>query len=190
MVLLLAVDLFRANMGFNPAIPTRTAVPAGDRGDPLPAVPASQPLHRRQHAAAHASRCRRTWRCSFGLYDARGYDFPVEKHFDALWRQSVAPGVGDFTQPEEFAVATPASLRALSLLSVSDLLVGPLQAIKFPLHGPGLHVAYRGQDGVVYANDRAPPASVRGRPPANGDRRRRRAGRRHRPGLRRARRWR
>jgi hypothetical protein len=94
---------------------------------------------------------------TFGLYDARGYDFPVEKRFDALWRRNVAPGVGDFTQPEEFAGATPAALRALDLLSVSDLLVGPLQAIKFPLHGPGLRVAYRGTDGVVYGNSRALP---------------------------------
>jgi hypothetical protein len=93
----------------------------------------------------------------FGLYDARGYDFPVEKRFDDLWRASVAPGVGDFTQPEEFASATPAALRALSLLSVSDLLVGPLQAIATPLHGPGLHVAYKGKDGVVYSNSNALP---------------------------------
>src|SRR6185437_8703339 len=93
----------------------------------------------------------------FGLYDARGYDFPVEKRFDDLWRASVAPGVGDFTQPEEFASATPAALRALSLLSVSDLLVGPLQAIATPLHGPGLHVAYKGKDGVVYSNANALP---------------------------------
>jgi hypothetical protein len=81
----------------------------------------------------------------------------VEKRFDALWRRTVAPGVGDFTQPEEFAGATPAALRALDLLSVSDLLVGPLQAIKFPLHGPGLRVAYHGSDGVVYRNANALP---------------------------------
>jgi hypothetical protein len=81
----------------------------------------------------------------------------VEKRFDSLWRTYVAPGVGDFTQPEEFAGATPAALRALSLLSVSDLLVGPLQATAFPLQGPGLSVAYRGPDGVVYANHRALP---------------------------------
>ncbi len=94
---------------------------------------------------------------NFGLYDARGYDFPVEKRFDMLWRRSVAPGVGAFTQPEEFASATPASLRALNLLSVSDLIVGPLQAVKAPLHGPGLSVAYHGRDAVVYANANALP---------------------------------
>jgi hypothetical protein len=40
---------------------------------------------------------------------------------------------------------------------VSDLLVGPLQAIATPLHGPGLDVAYKGKDGVVYANSNALP---------------------------------
>jgi hypothetical protein len=154
--LLLAADLFRANVGFNPAIPTRTAVPPvtgairylqsrrPNRFIGVSTLELTQPLP--ADLAMH-----------FGLYDARGYDFPVEKHLDQLWRRSVAPGVGDFTQPEEFAGATPAALRALNLLSVSDLLVGPLQAIKFPVRGPGIHVAYRGSDGVVYANDRALP---------------------------------
>jgi Bacterial membrane protein YfhO len=155
-VLLLAADLFRANMGFNPAIKQSTAVPPPtgairylqsqrpNRFIGVSTIQLSQPL-----PDDLAMR--------FGLYDARGYDFPVEKRFDDLWRASVAPGVGDFTQPEEFASATPASLRALSLLSVSDLLVGPLQAIATPLHGPGLHVAYKGKDGVVYANSNALP---------------------------------
>ena len=84
----------------------------------------------------------------FGLYDARGYDFPVEKRFDALWRNNVAPGVGDFTQPEEFAGATPAALRALSLLSVVDLLVGPLPGRSSSRSAdPGLSVAYRAATG-------------------------------------------
>ena len=155
-VLLVAADLFRANMGFNPAIETSTAVPPTtgairylqsqrpSRFIGVSTAQLSQPLP--ADLAMH-----------FGLYDARGYDFPVEKRFDALWRTYVAPGVGDFTQPEEFAEATPTSLRALDLLSVSDLLVGPLQAQVAPLRAPGLRVVYRGKDGVVYANDEALP---------------------------------
>jgi hypothetical protein len=155
-VALLVLDLFRANMGFNPAIPIKTATPPvtgairylqsrrPNRFVGVSTLQLSQPL-----PSDLAMR--------FGLYDARGYDFPVEKRFDALWRRYVAPGVGDFTQPEEFAGATPAALRALSLLSVSDLMVGPLQAIKLPLRGPGLSVAYRGADAVVYANANALP---------------------------------
>ena len=155
-IVLIAGDLLRANMGFNPAIPTRTAVPPStgsirylqsqrpNRFIGVSTAQLSQPLP--ADLAMH-----------FGLYDARGYDFPVEKRFDALWRRSVAPGVGDFTQPEEFAEATPASLRALDLLSVSDLLLGTLQAQVQPPRGPGLHVVYRGADGVVYRNDEALP---------------------------------
>jgi hypothetical protein len=155
-VIILAADLFRANMGFNPAIRQKTAVPPTtgairylqsqrpNRFIGVSTIQLSQPLP--DDLSMH-----------FGLYDARGYDFPVEKRFDDLWRASVAPGVGDFTQPEEFAGATPAALRALSLLSVSDLLVGPLQAIATPLHAPGLHVAYKGKDGVVYSNSNALP---------------------------------
>ncbi len=156
MVALIALDLFRANMGFNPAIPERYAQPPttgairylesrrpqrfiGVSGSNL-----SQPL-----PADLAMR--------FGLYDARGYDFPVEKRFDALWRRSVAPGLGAFTQPEEFATATPAALRALDLLSVSDLVEGPLQARLAPPTASGLRVAYKNADAVVYANANALP---------------------------------
>lgn len=156
MLVLLSIDLFRANMGFNSAIPIRTASPpvtgairylSSQRPNRFVGVSTaqlSQPL-----PADLAM--------TFGLYDARGYDFPVEKRFDALWRGSVAPGVGDFTQPEEFAGATPAALRALNLLSVADLLLGPLQAAQSPLKQPGLSVAYRGSDGVVYHNSNALP---------------------------------
>lgn len=155
-VILLAADLLRANMGFNPAITQKTAVPPvtgaiqylrlqrPNRFIGVSTIQFSQPLPD-------------DLAMGYGLYDARGYDFPVEKRFDALWRASIAPGVGDFTQPEEFASSTPAALRALNLLSVSNLLIGPLQAIATPLHGPGLHIAYKGKDGVVYSNSRALP---------------------------------
>jgi hypothetical protein len=155
-VAVLVIDLFRANMGFNPAIRTSTAAPPvtgairylqsqrPNRFVGVSTVQFSEPLPP-------------DLAMTFGLYDARGYDFPVEKRFDALWRRNVAPGIGDFTQPEEFATATPAALRALDLLSVKDLIVGPLQAIKFPVLGAGITVAYKGKDGVVYNNANALP---------------------------------
>ena len=156
MVLLVALDLFRANMGFNPAIPVRNATP--------PVTGAIRYLQSRRpqrfigvSTAQFSQPLPSDLAMNFGLYDARGYDFPVEKRFDALWRRSVAPGVGDFTQPEEFAAATPAAVQALDLLSVSDLVLGPVQASKLPPTAPGLRVAYRGPDAVVYANDRALP---------------------------------
>jgi hypothetical protein len=155
-VLLLAADLFRANMGYNPAIPERNATPPATGAirylqsqRPNRFIGVSTQLLSQPLPADLAMR--------FGLYDARGYDYPVEQRYDALWRRNVAPGIGAFTQPEEFASATPAALRALGLLSVRDLLVGPLQAIATPLRGPDLRVVYRGKDGVIYQNDMALP---------------------------------
>jgi hypothetical protein len=146
--LLLTIDLFRANMGFNPAIPVSHArVPAtgairflqSERPDRYVGVSTNitfQPL------PADTG-------MYFGISDARGYDYPAEKHYDTLWRRNVAPGVPDFAQPIETAAATPAALRALDLLSVHDLLTDPRQP---PLRARGLQVAYRGADAIVYRN--------------------------------------
>ncbi len=112
MLVLLSIDLFRANMGFNPAIPTRTASPPTTGA--IRYLTAQRPNRFVGVSTAQLSQpLPADLAMTFGLYDARGYDFPVEKRFDALWRGSVAPGAGDFTQPEEFASATPAALRAL-----------------------------------------------------------------------------
>jgi hypothetical protein len=154
-VVLLSVDLFRANMGFNPAIHTADAVP--------PRTGAIAELQRQ--APNRFVGIGKTFSFQplppdmsmrYGLYDARGYDYPAEKRYDRLWRRSVAPGVPDFTQPIVLATGTPASMRALSLLSVSDV----LQETGDPRPAaPGLRVAYRGRDGTVYRNTRALPRS-------------------------------
>ena len=34
----------------------------------------------------------------YGLYDARGYDYPVERRYDTLWRTAATTG-GDFIEP-------------------------------------------------------------------------------------------
>ncbi|HEY7599121.1 MAG TPA: YfhO family protein, partial [Candidatus Limnocylindrales bacterium] len=91
---------------------------------------------------------------NFDLYDARGYDYPAEKRYDKLWRRNVAPGVPDFTQPIVLATATPASIRALSLLSVTDFLQDPEEE---PLKAPGLELTYDEADGRIYRNPAALP---------------------------------
>ena len=93
---ILAVDLFRANMGFNPAIPiehaeqpgrprslSRGATPNRFAGMSRPGI--DQPL---QPDLA----------MRYGLYDARGYDYPVERRYDTLWRAAATTG-GDFIEP-------------------------------------------------------------------------------------------
>jgi Bacterial membrane protein YfhO len=152
-VALLVVDLFRANMGFNSAIRTENAVPPETGAirylqsrTPNRFVGVSTQIAFQPLPADIAMR--------FDLYDARGYDYPAEKRYDKLWRRNVAPGVPDFAQPIELASATPASVRALSLLSVSDFLQHPRGK---PLRHPGMRLAYRRRDGVVYSNARALP---------------------------------
>ena len=116
-VALLAADLFRANMGFNPAIRTEDAVPPTTGAIRYLQSPAPQPLHRRQHDPAQPAAAR-DLAMHFGLYDARGYDFPVEKRFDALWRTTWRPASATSPSPRSSPSSTPAALRALSLLSV------------------------------------------------------------------------
>jgi hypothetical protein len=145
-------DLFRANMGFNPAIPIENAeqpvtgsirylqsqaprrfVGMGEAG-------AQQPL-----GVDLAMR--------YGLYDARGYDFPVEKRYDKLWRAEVGPA-GEVVPPTAFALPTARALRTLNLFSVADVMQDPTGE---PLRLPGLSLAYEGADARVYRNSGALP---------------------------------
>ena len=127
-VVLLAADLFRANMGFNPAIRTADAVPPTTGAIRYLQSQRAQPVRRRRARPAHLSRCRADLSMHFGLYDARGYDYPVEKRYDVCGGPRGARASATSPSPRSSPSATPAALRALSLLSVSDLLVGPLQA--------------------------------------------------------------
>jgi hypothetical protein len=147
----LAADLFRANMGFNPAIPVdharqpatgsirylQSRTPNRFVGlDRLPDQPLQADLAMR-----------------YGLYDARGYDYPVERRYDTLWRATVSPP-SDLIPPIVRAEPSPSGLRTLSLLSVSDL----LQSLEDPvLRASGMRLAYEGADARVYRNENALP---------------------------------
>jgi hypothetical protein len=89
----------------------------------------------------------------YRLYDARGYDYPVERRYDTLWRRDVA--TGHPPQPKiTLAPITPRSLPILSLFGVSDVIQ---RTDEPPLRGPGLRLAYDGPDARVYGNDHALP---------------------------------
>ena len=186
MVALIVVDLFRANMGFNPAIPIKTASPPvtgairylqsqrPNRFIGVSLQQLSQPLPS-------------DLAMTFGLYDARGYDFPVEKRFDDLWRRNVAARSGRL-HPARGVRRRHARGPACT---------GPAQRLG-PAHrpAPGDQVpaaragAERGlprdRRGGVPQRERA-AAGVRGQPPAHRAQRESPAGRGHRPRLRRAR---
>ena len=146
-----AADLFRAGMGQNPAIPVEHArqpvTPAMERL--LAARPArfaglAPPLGLQALVPNLAMR--------YGLYDARGYDFPVERRYDRLWRSQVGRTSDTFTPPTMLVATTEPSLRALGLLGVTDILQPP--------QGPplrGLEMTYEGPDARIYANPFAQP---------------------------------
>ena len=125
-VVVVALDLFRAGMGYNPAIPRSHATqPATgairflqsrrpERFVGLdPAIPLAVPV-----LPNVATR--------YGLLDARGYDFPVERRYAELWRGAIA------REPAcnyAFCVGSvgirPAAFRALGLFGVTHLVQTP-----------------------------------------------------------------
>ena len=125
-VVVVALDLFRAGMGYNPAIPRSHATqPATgairflqsrrpERFVGLdPAIPLAVPV-----LPDVATR--------YGLLDARGYDFPVERRYAELWRGAIA------REPAcnyAFCVGSvgirPAAFRALGLFGVTHLIQTP-----------------------------------------------------------------
>ena len=64
----------------------------------------------------------------FGLYEARGYDLPVERRFDRFWRTKVAPEFPSQVNrnPQAIPLAlpevSPERLRVLGLLGVTDVM--------------------------------------------------------------------
>ena len=122
---LVAADLFKAGMGATPAITTDAATQPLDRGARLPALPAPEPLRRARPRDRPLPLVANT-ALRLELFDARSYDLPVERRYDRLWRRAVVVGEpGDF--PTTSAVLTDRSLRAFSLLSVTDIAQDPAE---------------------------------------------------------------
>lgn len=149
---LIVLDLFRAGMGQNPAIPEEHAQqpvtgtirhieahrPARFAGIYLPGSVVPLPANVAM---------------PLGLYDARGYDYPVERRYDRLWRRAVAPA-GTFAPPTTLAQTTPEALRVLRLLGVRDLIEQRFGSVQT---AAGLRLAYDGRDARVYENVGALP---------------------------------
>jgi hypothetical protein len=100
----------------------------------------------------------------FKLYEARGYDIPIVRRYDRLWRREVVPGApsvaaGFIDIPLELRDVTPRALRTLRLLGVTHLLGPktlrpehpPFDPVEVPrLTVPGLKLVYDGPDARVY----------------------------------------
>jgi hypothetical protein len=152
---LVVLDLFKAGMGYNPAIHERDAV------QPVtPAIRYLQEQRPNRFAGLHpeapitlAVPLPANVAMRYGLYDARGYDFPFEKRYAELWRRAIAQSPDcNYAFCPESAGRSPTALRALGLLGVTDLLQN---------HGDpplrDLQLAYSGPDARVYRNPAALP---------------------------------
>ncbi len=154
-LLLVTFDLFKAGMGYNPAIAESAAT--------QPVTPAISYLQSRRparFAGLHpeapitlAVPISPNVAMRYGLYDARGYDFPFEERYAELWRRVIAKSPDcNYAFCPESAGRSPRALKALGLLGVTDLLQNRRDP---PLRG--FQVAYDGPDARVYRNPAALP---------------------------------
>jgi hypothetical protein len=148
-IALVIVDLFRLGMGFNPATPRDRVT--------QPTTGAIRYLESRRPAryAAVGGALPGNLALRYRLYDARGYEFPIERRYRRVWGAMVNPAQDYFaghSGPMFVPDANPETIRGLSFFGVADILVDPSSP---PLRSKGLTPAYRGADATVYANRRA-----------------------------------
>jgi hypothetical protein len=143
-VALVAADLFKVGMGQNPAIPDTHASP--------PVTPAMRELlvDRPNRFAGLTLALPSNVGMNYGLYDGRGYDYPVERRVDTFWRTNINGLIGDL--PPVFANGDRRARHALGLLSVTRILQPPNDEAL-----GDARLVYRGPDARIYANEYALP---------------------------------
>ena len=165
-VFLVCVDLFRAGVGQNPAIDRKYAS--------VPETGAIRYLARQRPARFVSTNDfpQNVIPFDFDLYEARGYDIPIFRRYDRLWRREVTPGASSVAAafldiPLRLLDVTPRALRTLRLLGVTHLLGAktlwpakpPFDRLTRapPLHVAGLTLVYDGPDARVYRINGALP---------------------------------
>lgn len=152
---LVAADLFKAGMGYNPAIPVAHAT--------QPTTPAIRFLQEQrpmrfaaltpQAASTFALPLPPNVAMRYRLYDTRGYAQPIEERYFETWRRVISPNRDCYYFIcTVLADTTPRAFRALGLLGVSHL----LQNRRDP-DLPDLSAAYAGPDARIYRNPGALP---------------------------------
>lgn len=147
---LVALDLFRAGFGYSGGIDTDHAT------QPVtPAVALLQEAVPWRFVGLGPRTLDPNLSMRYRLYDARGYDWPVEERYDRLWRSQVAPEIPtDFPQTLGVPRLTEERRRTLDLFSVRHVVQGPDEG---ELEVPGLRVVHDGRDARVYENTEAVP---------------------------------
>src|SRR4029079_10944352 len=122
---LVAIDLFKVGMGFNPAIDEAdTRLPRSGAIETLRSHPEARFVKQSQLVADNVIALR------FGLAEADGYDLPYVERYDTLWRSQVEPecptqtegALGPFCNRLTLTVLTPRAMRTLRMLGVRYLL--------------------------------------------------------------------
>jgi hypothetical protein len=169
-----AVDLLRAGMGYNPAIATDRA------RQPLTGALRYLAGHSPQRFAGVGNTVpQNVAALRFRIQDARGNDPPVLERYNRLWRREISPEYPNLTA----TITSPflqvprldeRRLRALRLLGVGYLLAPPRSAGPSPpgLDSPGLTPVYDGPDARVLRVDGALPRAfvAAGQRPVDGGR--------------------
>lgn len=148
-ILIVALDLFKAGMGYNPAIDASVAS--------QPVTPAIRELQRGRpdRFVGIGAIPQDAISMDFRLFEARGYDLPIDKRYDHLWRTWMSPefpsqvGPYPLNIPLSLPRVTVTRLRVLSTLGVRQI----LQPVSDPvLRQRGLTITHDGPDARVYAN--------------------------------------
>jgi hypothetical protein len=143
---LVCADLFHAGMGYNPAIDRDVAA--------QPATDAIRLLERERPSRfvsmEHVPQ--NVIPMQFGLYEARGYDLPIIRRYDRLWRREISPestsvAKGLLDIPLTVRQVTPRALRSLRLLGTTQILQPGTQPA---LDVAGVRLVYDGRDARVY----------------------------------------
>ncbi|MBA3263202.1 MAG: YfhO family protein [Thermoleophilaceae bacterium] len=152
-LLVVCIDLFHAGMGYNPSIDRKWAE--------QPATGSIRELELRRPARFVSMEPipQTVIPFKFELYEARGYDLPIMRRFDRIWRSQVSPesssvAKGLLDTPLALRRLTPAGLRTLRLLGVTDLQQSPNDE---PLRADGVRLTYDGPDARLYRVEDALP---------------------------------
>jgi hypothetical protein len=149
---LVVVDLWRAGMGWNPAVDVDEA-----RQPETPALRELQADAPARFAGIFPTTgnppVTPNTAMDFGLYDPAGYDYPVEDRFQSFWQRYAAANA-PLRPITSVTTAHDPALRALSLLGVSRLVQDPEDPL---LKERGLTLTYNRPDARIYTNRRALP---------------------------------
>jgi hypothetical protein len=149
-IALTIADLFAAGMGYNPAVArSKLELPQSGAIDVLKRHRDTRFVSQTLSVPENIIPLRND------LLEARGYDLPLIKRYDRLWRSQIEPecptqasGVlGVYCLRLALNTVTPKALHTLRLLSVRYLLQPVTQP---PLSLDGVRAVYEGRDGRVY----------------------------------------